>query len=265
MSRVKVSVINQSTVMDDEQITPIVQALQKQVDEHFKPSWGMAADLLQVAKGAEPASGSWWLCVLDDSDQAGALGYHDLTSEDHPIGKVFARTDLKYGAKVSVTMSHELLEMLGDAYLCETAIDPKTGRIYAYENCDAVEADDQGYEISVAEGPVTVSDFVFRQWFDSEHRGKGVQTTFTGKHLEPFALAAGGYISYIDLSDLSKGWQQVTKQETERGEQELPAEEAQRAVGQRALAFPEGSRRERRVRKWHGGPLRRSTAHQSPF
>lgn len=263
MSRVKVSIINESTVMDDEQVAPIVTALQNQVNHDFLGTWGEAADLIQVPKGGHPQSGTWWLCVLDDSDQAGALGYHDLTTEDHPIGKVFAATDQKYGAKVSVTMSHELLEMLGDAYLCQSALDPKSGRLYAYENCDAVEADDQGYE----RDGVTVSDFVLRQWFDSEHRGKGIATTYTGKHLEPFELAAGGYISYIDLSELSKGWQQVSAQEsgeaTQVGEDDsvVPA----RVDGQRDFGFPDGSRRERRRRKWHGEKLVRSTAHSVPF
>jgi len=49
--------------------------------------------------------------ILDDSDQAGALGYHDLTSDGLPIGKVFAASDLKAGTSWTVTASHELLEM----------------------------------------------------------------------------------------------------------------------------------------------------------
>jgi hypothetical protein len=42
-----------------------------------------------VAEGSQPASGSWWLVMLDDSDQAGALGYHDLTSDGLPLGNIF--------------------------------------------------------------------------------------------------------------------------------------------------------------------------------
>ena len=51
---------------------------------------------------------------MDDSDQAGALGYHDLTSAGLPMGKVFARTDLQNNLSWTVTVSHELLEILGD-------------------------------------------------------------------------------------------------------------------------------------------------------
>jgi hypothetical protein len=33
------------------------------------------------AQGQHPANGTWWLVFLDDSDQASALAYHDLTNE----------------------------------------------------------------------------------------------------------------------------------------------------------------------------------------
>ena len=32
------------------------------------------------------------MLVLDTSDQAGALGYHDVTPQGLPLGKVFAKT-----------------------------------------------------------------------------------------------------------------------------------------------------------------------------
>jgi hypothetical protein len=36
-----------------------------------------------------PAPDGWWLVFLDNSDQAGALAYHDLTNEGLPLSKVF--------------------------------------------------------------------------------------------------------------------------------------------------------------------------------
>jgi hypothetical protein len=38
-----------------------------------------------------PAPDSWWLVFLDNSDQAGALAYHDLTNEGLPLSKVFVK------------------------------------------------------------------------------------------------------------------------------------------------------------------------------
>jgi len=114
MPNVTVSIFNDSTALTDADVQPVVAALQRQVSEHFAPAWGIDATLAFVPKGQQPRAGSWWLVVLDDTDQAGALGYHDTTPDGLPMGKVFAKTDLDNHLSWSVTVSHELLEMLGD-------------------------------------------------------------------------------------------------------------------------------------------------------
>src|ERR1700735_4567820 len=63
---------------------------------------------------AQPSNGSCWLVLFNDSDQANALGCHDLTTGGLSIGKVFAASELKAGTSWTVTARHELLEMLGD-------------------------------------------------------------------------------------------------------------------------------------------------------
>ena len=92
---IQIAVINESTVLSDADVVPIVAALQKQVTNDFRPVWGVDAALTITAAGTPPPTGSWWLVLLDDSDQASALGYHDLTTEGLPIGKVFAASDIK--------------------------------------------------------------------------------------------------------------------------------------------------------------------------
>src|SRR4051812_33906250 len=89
----------------------LVAALQKYVDERFAPVWGVPATLLS---GSAVKKGSWGLVFLDDADQADALGYHDLTPQGLPLGKVFVRTTISSKNLVSVTASHELAEMLAD-------------------------------------------------------------------------------------------------------------------------------------------------------
>jgi hypothetical protein len=110
------------------------------VSNDFRPLWGADAALTTVAAGTQPPAGSWWLVLLDDSDQANALGYHDLTNEGLPIGKVFVASDLKAGTSWTVTASHELLEMLGDPNINLSVFVQTTttaGTLYAYEVCDA--------------------------------------------------------------------------------------------------------------------------------
>jgi len=199
MPRPVIAIINSSTAMKDAELAPIVQALQIQVSNHFAPIYGQDATLVQIKTGQNPPPGSWWLVFLDSSDVAGALGYHDLTSEGLPLGKVFAGTDLQYGNLPSVTASHELLEMLGDPY-CGNC-DQSGNLLYAHEVSDACESDDLGYFIGAQ---VKVSDFVFPAWFSAAGQGK---MDYAGHITKPFELAPGGYISYMDLTN-TQGWQQ---------------------------------------------------------
>lgn len=208
MANIKISIINRSTVVKDGDVTPVVHALQKQVRQDFSPIWGVDADLFVVPKGQQPAPGSWWLVILDNSDQAGALGYHDLTSEGLPLGKIFAKTVAQYGDSWTVTASHELLEMLGDPDINLTAFvqnGASSGRLYAYEVCDACEKDSDGYLID----GIRVSDFVYPAWFES-FRKKGSTQFNHGKTIhQPFELLPGGYIGIFDVGSGS-GWQQLT-------------------------------------------------------
>jgi hypothetical protein len=212
MAEIKIAVINESTEVSDAQVAPVVGALQKQVSRDFAPPWGVDADLRFVPKGQQPNPGEWWLVILNDADQAGALGYHDVTSDGLPLGKVFARTTRLDGGHWTVTTSHELLEMLGDPEINLTVFvqnkSHPTGRLYAYEVCDACEDDSFGYEID----GVLVSDFVYPAWFES-FRKKGTQFDF-GKHItHPLQLIKGGYIGIFDVTSGS-GWQQLTADAT---------------------------------------------------
>ena len=205
---IPISVINASTVLADSDIEPVVEALQQQVTRDFRPPWGIDARLSFVPKGATPPGDTWWLTILDDADQAGALGYHDLTTEGLPLGKVFAGTDLKYGYTWSVTASHELLEMLADPNINLTVFvqsSDTAGKLYAYEVADACEADENGYKI----GDVLVSDFVFPAWFEDFRTEGSTQFDQTNKITLPFQLLAGGYIGVFDVNSGS-GWHQVT-------------------------------------------------------
>ena len=196
--------------------------------QDFAPAWGRDAALAFIPSGSQPASGSWWLVILDNSDQAGALGYHDLTSEGLPLGKVFAATDKQFGANWTVTASHELLEMLADPDVNLTAFvqfGETTARLYAYEVADACEADSYGYKI----GNTVVSDFVYPAWFESFALA-GTQLDQQRQIQSPFELLPGGYISIFDIST-GGGWQQIN------------GREAQSRYSSRAHV---GSRRERR-------------------
>ena len=101
--------------------------------------WGIDATLNFVQQGASPPAGTWWLTILDNSDQAGSLGYHDLTNEGLPLGRVFAGSDMVNGNNWTVTASHELLEMLIDPDINRAVFiqdETGAGKLYAYEICE---------------------------------------------------------------------------------------------------------------------------------
>jgi hypothetical protein len=164
----------------------LAAALTRQANEHLSPAWWMPAVNVHVATSV-PA-GHMALVMLDDADQAGALGYHDLTDAGQPIGKVFVKTTLDDGEVVSVTASHELLEMLLDPG-CATAIQATDTAFFAFELCDPVQ--DKTYEID----GVAVSDFVYPAWFQGYRKPGSVQFSYLKSIDAPFALTAGGYVS----------------------------------------------------------------------
>src|SRR5260221_7055143 len=144
-----IAFVNLATAPLGMNLAKLVSALDKQMQRDFVPIWGYPAKLYET-KTAK--ADDWQVVFLDDADTANALGYHDITKDGQPVSKVFVKTTLEAGEKISVTASHELMEMLIDPGAQLWAQSAK-GRFYAYEMCDAVE--DAEYEID----GVAVSNF----------------------------------------------------------------------------------------------------------
>ncbi len=173
---------------------------------------------------------AWQLVFLDNSDQADALGYHDLTAEGLPLGKVFVKTTMQAGLNWTVTASHELLEMLGDPDV-NLAADVDSGnaptKFLGYEACDPCEGDQYGYPITAKGFPsVTVTDFVLPNYFMSNGQAP---FDFQKNMTAPFQILPGGYLATLDLSNLSAGWQQVQRT-LKQGMRVIPKEEARRRI-----------------------------------
>jgi hypothetical protein len=194
-SPLSIVLVNQSTVVTDTAVAACAKALNTQLNRDFAPYWGI--DGTVIAAKSAPAGGLP-VYVLDDSDQAGALGYHDNDPQKGPFGRVFARTDAKYKLNWTITTSHEVLELAADPFAVSTA-QVNASTFTALEVCDAVESDSDGYQID----GVWVSDFVTPAWF-----GTGTGPYDYRKLLaRPFALRKGGYMS---VWTAGRGWGQKT-------------------------------------------------------
>jgi hypothetical protein len=225
-----ISVINLSSNVKADEVQALIPALQQQVDNDFAPVWNTAANLALIPPGEAPPRGSWWLVLADHSEQAGAAGYHDLTPDGLPLGKVFTKTDVDGGLNWTVTASHEVLEMLVDPSidLVVFAQTRKTGgTLYAREVCDPCEHEDYSYEID----GVRLSDFVYPAWFDRSQQEGLTQFDFGGHLTAPLQPLPGGHVGAFELS--SGGWHLVTPGNEHPAYTKTP---------------PVGSRRERRHR-----------------
>lgn len=162
----------------------LIAAMQAYVDRHVAPVWGTPARLV---KSSDFVKNAWAMVFLDDADAPGALAYHDLTPTGLPLSKVFVKTTLDDGALVSVSASHELVEMLVDPAinLMTTGPDPKL--IYAYESADPVE------ELTFKVKGIAMSDFVYPAYFEVFHKPGSVRFDHLDKVKRPFQILAGGY------------------------------------------------------------------------
>lgn len=170
----------------------IAHALEFQLMAHYAPLW--QSDGVQVRAHTDPinldvGSEACPLIVFDDADQADALGYHSVDPYGRAFGKAFwsvirgAGGGLKDGSlSLSVTLSHEVLEMVGNPYVNFWADLPEGGQ-EAVELCDRTQGD--SYRV----GGVSVSNFLGPRAFRT---GPG---PFDWLNLlkDPFEIRPNGY------------------------------------------------------------------------
>ena len=158
--------------------------MQAYVDDYVAPVWGTPAKLVKTTSFQK---GAWAIVFLDDADQPGALAYHDLTPDGLPESKVFVKTTLDNHDLVSVSASHELVEMLVDPAINLMTTGPDSKVIYAYESADPVEA------LSFDVNGIQMSDFVYPAYFEDFHKPGSVRLDQLNKVKKPFQILPDGY------------------------------------------------------------------------
>ncbi|MGH9546706.1 MAG: hypothetical protein ACRD23_15985 [Terriglobales bacterium] len=179
-----IACFNKATIALGVDFDDLIAAMQVYVDKYVAPVWGTPAKLV-ATQGFQ--KGAWAVVFLDDADQPDALAYHDLTPDGLPESKVFVKTTLDNHDLVSVSASHELVEMLVDPAinLMTTGPDPKL--VYAYESADPVEA------LSFDVNGIQMSDFIYPSYFEAFHKAGSVRFDQLNKVTKPFQILSGGY------------------------------------------------------------------------
>jgi hypothetical protein len=179
-----VACFNQATTPLGVDLGRLVRAMQSYVDRCVAPVWGTPARLVRTTGFLKK---SWAVVFLDDADQPGALAYHDLTPEGLPLSKVFVRTTIQNGDLVSVSASHELVEMLVDPAINMMTTGPDSRTMYAYEAADPVES------LSFKVDGVPMSDFVYPAYFEDFRKAGSTRFDHLRKVKRPFQILSGGY------------------------------------------------------------------------
>ncbi len=155
----RIAVVNQSSTT----IQPyVIDAIQRQLDEHFSPVWNRTATLRLIDDASQLRPNEACAQLLDHTDYPGLLGYHFCAANGAPGLRVFARTASDYGQEFSAVLSHEILETTGNPWVNAAVLQnlgKGSGILYSMEVCDPVER--SFYQID----GVTVSNFVTPQYF----------------------------------------------------------------------------------------------------
>jgi hypothetical protein len=188
----RVAVLNHTTLLPEDEIQAGVKALQIQVHRDLAPIWGVDADLTYIPSRAAPPVNSWWLELLDNTDQTAALGYHDVTPAGLPLGKVFLKEIQDASGRWTLIASHELMSMLVNprVNLGVFVVQGRKDLFYAYEISDPCQSEEAGYTID----NVLVSDFVFPAWFEPTRVPESTQFDFTHHIRRPLEILSGGYV-----------------------------------------------------------------------
>ena len=157
-----IAVINDSTLVTNEQCATMCQAIQTQLNLHVFPAWNLKSGTIKFYADKTQVPGhAWVVSMLNNSTQAGALGYHS-EDNDQVDAFIFAEPVLTNGGvvmvfdpskpdqyTVSATLSHEVCEMVGDRFANGFVVGPqiRQGNLYCQELCDPVENDSYGITV----------------------------------------------------------------------------------------------------------------------
>jgi hypothetical protein len=193
----------------DADLQSCIRAINRQIAEDFEPYWSFGAQLrLEGRTGTKPSKtalpdlrGDAVLYLWDEVDVDDALGYHDSNQRGIPFGFVFTELSKKLGESWTVTLSHEALELVGDAQANLLVQGPHPAHpdqtvFHWFEMCDAVQA--ETYQIDGVE----VSNFVLPLYFTADEQPGGrndfLSRPHDGKSLRSFGINPGGYVGFFN-------------------------------------------------------------------
>jgi hypothetical protein len=195
-----IAVLNQSTLVTNDQVAMMTRAIAHQVELDAAPLWDRSpAAVIFYSAASDIPNNAHAITVVDTVQNVpqGVLGFHTEDKGGRLWGVVAAKPELDNKAQimtgdwsVSSVLSHEVLEMFIDPN-CNLWATNNKGKVYSFEVCDPVEAPSY-----VVDG-VSVSNFVTPAWFDPlSAQKKATRFDKLGLLSKSFSILKGGYAVY---------------------------------------------------------------------
>lgn len=198
----KILLVNESKRIKTDEARAATRAMAKQLKDDYGPAWKVKASIKLLPKNGiiekESADG---IIFIRDAAPKGSdyAGYHDRDRRGNPLGYVFSELSNEIDEDWTVTLSHEVLELLGNRHVNYYALGKHPARgedrmvLHWLELCDAV----QDFSYVSGDDGVRVSDFVYPLYFTPENETGGKNHHMKGE-LKSFSAAKGGYIGFWD-------------------------------------------------------------------
>jgi hypothetical protein len=237
-----------------EQLDLMVEACNRQVHRDFAPAYGLLPLPVQLFQRDQVPHGSLVVVLFENRDAiaAGSEYFRHVqeAAQESPNfqnvpdwavgvgirdkkGLSYARVFVQETIEVSdgdplkgprstaYSLSHEVLEGIGDPFINRWAVGVNNRKAYAYEVCDPVEG--LWYEMELLRNgqtvEVSVCDFVTPQWFNAAAREGPFD--FRRGLPGPFSFSDAGYQLVHTLGDRDSGEGQETFLETKTGRMDL--------------------------------------------
>jgi hypothetical protein len=185
-----IALINQSKKVSFKKVCTLARVIQKQVTRDFASVWKLEAGVEPFDKPSKIPK-DYARITICDKLQKGLDGYHG-SRKRKPFARVLANKNL------SLTLSHECLELIANPYLEKTIASPSLildqGFVkYMLEVCDPCQAERYGYVIDGTK----VSDFYTPDFFDTTHSAARAYS-YTKSITAPRGLLPGGILSWMN-------------------------------------------------------------------
>jgi hypothetical protein len=195
----QIAVINQSEELTADDVARAAAAVQKQVVNDFGPLWGVTATVSVFPSLEIPPD--YWPVVIRDDIGINEPGVHSTEFPEKPFALV-----LFTGSKWTVTLSHEILELLldpsGTLLISGPSVRPDEGTVeYLAEICDPCQSNACAYLVN---GDQWMSDFVTPAFYKGFGPGR---YSFAGNVLQPRQVMPFGYMTWHD--PVHDAWWQV--------------------------------------------------------